>query len=593
MLPTGQFPVLHAITRLASQANTPKKKSQKRFIIADDDDQEAVVDENTPLPPVYHNNIQASIYDVKFYPYTQPDEDPVFAVVAARDVYVYRPSADPKDPVEMLRAFRDPQPDASLNSLVWSQDLQTGDPLICFGGAGAGNIKIVNVVKDEFVRNLTGHGGAINDLAISPLSPNILASASADYSIRIWNLDPTLSKQPCAAILASPDAHKQSVLAIAFHSRGAYLLSGGTDTMINMWAVPEVPGRFAGSDKVDRIYFPLFSSTEVHSDYVDCLRFHGDLIFSHAAFTTMDDKHKNNSILLWKIDGFSSAAPVPDKPPMPELGKSTRSAFGGRFQRLLTFDMPNSSPFYMRFSLFDRPDYHPILVMGNEKSRFSFWDLYALERESDMSAEPSGPRKYKKKRGGYRPRRGPLKRDTSVSTTKDSTPGAGNETDRDDYETANEDNEEDHSDDEAPTITEDTPSMGTKTPSIAPSEGRNTPAANGHEGSATPTITAGRAKPSPKKKARGKSTQQKAKESRFDVGDAFRPLHPHHTITVPKYNFTVRQVAWSNCGKWCVATGEVGIMCVFRRWVEPLSQKVGGVNGVGEGKEVVGEAMQE
>ncbi|KAF4555675.1 WD domain-containing protein 29 [Elsinoe fawcettii] len=588
MLPTGQFPVLHAITRLAAQAKTPKKKPARRFSIPDDEDGHTIpIEDNTPLPAVYHNNIQASIYDVKFYPYDEPDADPVFAVVAARDVYVYRPSADPRDPVQILRAFHDPQPDASLNSLVWSQDVTTGDPLICFGGAGSGNIKIVNVVKDEFVRSLTGHGSAINDLAISPLSPTILASASADYSIRIWNLDPARSSQPCSAILASPDAHKQSVLAIAFHARGKYLLSGGTDTMVNLWAVPEVPSGATGKDKVNRIYFPMFSSTEVHSDYVDCLKFHGDLILSHAAFTTTEEKEKN-SILLWKIDGFSSAAPIPTRPPMAEPGKFTRSAFGGRFQRLLTFDMPNSSPFYMRFSLFDRPDYHPILVMGNEKSRFSFWDLYALEQGSDVSsAEPTRPRKYKKKRGGYRPRRGVLRRDTSVSTTKDSTPGIGNESDGDSFETAAEDNDEDHSDDD------NTPPIADKqTPSVAArSESRDVSVANGREDSATPGIGS-RPKPSSKKRAKGKSTQQKAKESRFDVRDPFRSIHPHHTITVPKYNFTVRQVAWSNCGKWCVATGEVGIMCVFRRWVEPVSRAVGAVAN-GEKVTVDGDKMEE
>ncbi|TKX23550.1 WD domain-containing protein 14 [Elsinoe australis] len=579
MLPTGQFPVLHAVTRLAAQANTPQRKPPRKNVVLDEEDEQDQQDDALPLPAVFHNNIQACIYDVKFYPYAQPEEDPVFAVVAARDVYVYRPTPDPKDPVEMLRVFRDPKADASLNSLVWSQDLKSGDPLICFGGAGSGNIKIVNVVKNEFVRSLTGHGGAINDLAISPLSPNILASASADYSIRIWNLDPALHKQPCAAILASPDAHKQPVLAIAFHPEGKYLLSGGTDTMINLWAVPEVPGQKAGTDKIDKNFFPLFSSTEIHPDYVDCLRFHGDLILSHAASTNLEDKAKANCILLWKIDGFSSAAPVPEKPPIAEPGKWTRSAFGGRFQRLLTFDMPNSSPFYMRFSLFDRPDYHPILVMGNEKSRFSFWDLYALEAGSEVSTtEPSGPRKYKKKRGGYRPRRNLLQRDTSVSTTKESeTPGPGNDSEGDDYETAAEDNDDEPSENESeqtPALDSEYAASAAGRTSAARSESRDvsmTRANDESRASTTPGPSASlraSTKPSPKKKPKGKSTQQKARESRFDISDPFRPIQPHFTLTVPKYNFTVRQVAWSNCGKWCVATGEVGIMCVFRRWVE-------------------------
>lgn len=82
---------------------------------------------------------------------------------------------------------------------------------------------------------------------------------------------------------------------------------------------------------------------------------------------------------------------------MPGPGVFTRSAFGGRFQRLLTFEMPYTSIFYMRFSLFDRPGFHPMLVMGNQKSRFSFWDLQRLEEGLDVIDEnaPKGKKKGK------------------------------------------------------------------------------------------------------------------------------------------------------------------------------------------------------
>lgn len=445
----------------------------------------------------------SQVYDVKFYPYTHPDDQAVFAVVFVRSVYVFRTSTDPKLPAELLAVFQDPRvdeyyhdlktdperpqkrpfsADASLNSLVWSQDIETGDPLLCFGGSSSGDIKVVNVVKKTFVRSLSGHGGPINDLAVSPLSPSILASASNDFSIRLWNLDKTFQKQPCAAILASPDAHKQPVLALGFHASGKYLLSGGLDTMVNLWPVPDVPDRNAGTDKTTCVHFPLFSSTEVHPNYVDCLCFHGDLILSHAA-SYGQNEYRTNAILLWKIDGFSSAAPVPNNPPVAKPGLYTRSAFGGRFQRLLTFDMPNTSPFYMRFSLFAGPNHHPILAMGNERSKFSFWDLQALEdglddeSDNDMSSDSDGVEK--------------------------------------------------------------TPSGHGKTNGI------------GHQ-----------------QKSKAKSQRQKLNESRFDVSDPFRPIAPHYTITVPRYNFAVRQFAWSNCGSWCVAGGQLGIMCIFRRWAE-------------------------
>ena len=59
---------------------------------------------------------------------------------------------------------------------------------------------------------------------------------------------------------------------------------------------------------------------------------------------------------------------------------STRSAWGGRFQRLLQFELPYTNQFYLRFSIFHELGRHPIVVAGNEKSKAFFWDLQRLEK---------------------------------------------------------------------------------------------------------------------------------------------------------------------------------------------------------------------
>ena len=305
--------------------------------------------------------------------------------------------------------------------------------------------------------------------------------------------------------------------------------------MINLWPVPDVPDANAGTDKTTCVHFPVFSSNEVHSNYVDCVCFHGDMILSKAAASGQIES-KSNHILLWKIDGFSSADPIPDDPPMAKPGLYTRSAFGGRFQRLLTFDMPNSATMYMRFSLFAGPHHHPMLAMGSEKSKVSFWDLQALEdgrRPTSSSHDPT--HKLLQSRGGLHQRRGSARRTASFD---------GKEEDFDaSFETAAEDNElSDESD--------GTNETGT-TPSAAgpPTRGGRGGSLRGRGG-----------------RGGGRRSTQKTHESRYDVSDPFRSLAPHHTITVPKYNFTIRQMAWSNCGGWCVAGGQLGIICVFRRW---------------------------
>ncbi|KAI5197452.1 WD40 repeat-like protein [Aureobasidium subglaciale] len=337
------------------------------------------------------DTVLVSIYDIKFYPYSEPDEDPVFAAVAEREIYICKPvcksNTSKTNGLEVLTVLEDPDEDSSLNSVAWSRDNKTGEPLVCVAGSGSNNIKILNVVTGSLVRVLYGHGGtdiseAVNDLVTSPVSPNIIASCSSDYTIRIWNLDRKYRKQPCAAIL-SGEGHRQTILSIDFHDNGRWLLSGGQDTMVCLWCVPEIPDENAGTDRPTAVVFPHFASINMHSDYVDCVRFWGDLVISRAS--TGNNIHvKRGDIMLWKIEGFSSADMNPPEAPMPGYGRPTRSAFGGTFQRLLTFDMMSVEPFYMRFGLLKKHGHRPMLVMGNIKARFSFWDLQRFEERQPI-----------------------------------------------------------------------------------------------------------------------------------------------------------------------------------------------------------------
>ena len=162
------------------------------------------------------------------------------------------------------------------------------------------------------------------------------------------------------------------------------------------WSIPPVPDQNAGKDKPTVVVYPHFASIGMHSDYVDCVRFWGDLVLSKAS-TGNNIKNTRGEIMLWKIDGFHSGDNHPREPPMPGYGRATRSAFGGDFQRLYTFDMTNVEPFYMRFGLFKQSGYRPMLVMGNIKARFSFWDLQRFEERRTTSKKPVPPVDDKKR----------------------------------------------------------------------------------------------------------------------------------------------------------------------------------------------------
>ncbi|KAI9839265.1 MAG: hypothetical protein M1819_003259 [Sarea resinae] len=356
----------------------------------------------------------AAFYAVQFYPYTAPGVDPVFAVVGERQVIICRPSSAKGKAPEVIRWFKDeddirewfknekpedyakrgPDPGSpDLTSCVWSQDLETGDALICVAG-GSPKIKVLNVRTGELKMTLIGHGHEINDLVVSPSSPEIIASASVDHSIRLWTLNPAYQANPCLLICAG-EGHKESVLKIAFHHSGRYLISGGMDYIISLWVLPELSSKQAGSDKKILLHYPHFSTSAIHSSFVDCVEFYGDMIISRSA---QEDK-----IVLWKINGFSSDKPYPnpfDGPTSHDF-EDTRSSFGDGYQRLLQFQASKTDPFYMRFGLLNQPGLHPILAMGNTNSRIYMWDLQRLEVWSKNGGVPwAAPLRRSRKQQG-------------------------------------------------------------------------------------------------------------------------------------------------------------------------------------------------
>lgn len=293
----------------------------------------------------------------------------------------------------LIRAQDEPDaPLASLNSLVWAQDPRTKKPLLCVAGAEHKHIKILDIESGDVVYTISGHGGAVHDLAVSPLSTSLIASASEDTTIRLWMIQPEADAASCVAILAG-EGHKAPVLAIHFHPNGKWLLSGGIDHAICLWAVPPLDklSEKATSEPLV-VYYPHFFTKELHPNYVDSLAFYGNLILSKAA-RDQDQQRVSNEIILWKITGFDAEEPPAERPPVPTPGSQTRSSFAHDeeyrgFHRLLTLDIPDTDRFYHRFGFYHCDDKRPILCMGDQRTRYSFWDLQRLEEGIDPLDRP-------------------------------------------------------------------------------------------------------------------------------------------------------------------------------------------------------------
>ena len=336
------------------------------------------------------------------------------------------------------------------------------------------------------------------------------------------------------------EGHKQPILAVHFHPNGQWMLSGGLDTAVCLWAVPRLEEldktetEINGGNEPKAIYYPHFHSTEVHHNYVDCVQFYGDLIISRAA-KDQNDKNKNNQVLLWKIDGFNPNEAPPTDPPIPAPDVNTRSSFphgasSRGFQRLLSFDIFNTDRFYHRFGLLHSPGMRPILCMGNQESKLFFWDLQRLEE----GWEPGEEKKPRKGKGGRKAKGGVsaenLNRLEDLRRGESAGSGASND--------------------------------GTGS---ATRESRDQAHLNVTPGLLTKYI----AMPS--------STSHSAPPDRkLALSDPFLPLKPHTTIipqtSLPKdvksnqhRHFATSQLAWSPDGTWLVSVGDYGMMCIFHR----------------------------
>ncbi|KAI9718682.1 MAG: hypothetical protein M1828_006617 [Chrysothrix sp. TS-e1954] len=325
-----------------------------------------------------------AFYAVAFYPYSALGEEPAFAIASLDGrSWICRPAVDhsdvddPAKDIDVLNLFRDEEPDERYNALCWSKEHLSGTPLLCLAGE-KGKIKVLDALTGKLQKTFVGHGAPILALATHPVTPRFIASASEDFTVRLWDVDLDDENLACVLMCAG-GAHRAGVIDIAFHSTGRFLLSCGFDHQVNMWALPNLLDGTLERDNVTVIHFPHFSTREVHTHRVDwnSVDFYGDLIVSRAM--------EENCIRIWRIHGFEAltvmSEPSRYSAPAPTPGKSaTRSAFGKGLTILLTLDCPNSDPWFLRFGLFNRPPQRTALAMGNVTSEIFFWDLQDVEQ---------------------------------------------------------------------------------------------------------------------------------------------------------------------------------------------------------------------
>lgn len=252
-----------------------------------------------------------------------------------------------------------------------SNDENALGPQLCCVGGKRGLIKVIDPVKQSLVFTLMGHTDELYDMKRCPVNEWLLLSASNDETIRLWNL-----KYPSLiAIFAGHQGHREAVLSIDWHPFGQYFASSGMDGTIRVWSIEEpnvknaieesfksplLPEETTSNFKTVYHQIPFWVTSKMHTDYVDCISFVGDLILS---------KSTTNTVSLWKPIFCTS-----DDSRLPESNAVTTSSNDSKEQilHLLDYSVPDCGQWYIRFGLDSDCN---LLAVGNCIGDIRVWEI--------------------------------------------------------------------------------------------------------------------------------------------------------------------------------------------------------------------------
>ena len=273
-----------------------------------------------------------------------------FATVAGTWVSVYRVTSTGIDggvKVDLEQAFSDADAEEFLYCVTWAS---TGSnvPVLMVAGK-QGTIKGIMMSSPFELRSiLLGHGDSVYDLRTHPVDDGLVLSASKDESIRLWNVRTSV----CIAVFAGAGGHRGAVLAIDIHPLGNVFASSGMDTTIKIWNLekPDLCSAIDLSDSNPRgpagnhnfrsvsQQDPLYSTNQVHMNYVDSVKWVGDFLLTKAT---------GEAVTLWAPD-------------------STR--YAGAALILRTFHLPLFKIWYAQMDVFAPFD---VFCVGNDDGRVS------------------------------------------------------------------------------------------------------------------------------------------------------------------------------------------------------------------------------
>jgi polycomb protein EED len=247
---------------------------------------------------------------------------------------------------------------------AWSCDSEF-KPLLAAAGQRA-IIRVFDLASGKVSKNFVGHTHAINDLRFHSRDTNLLFSASKDHSVRLWNIKTDI----LIAIFHGEMGHRDEAISLDIDLTGMRLLTSGMDHAIKVWKLDDF--HVESAVKLSYVYnkhavkpfptfrqqFPDFTSRSIHGNYVDCVRWFGDLIVSKACSVEEED---NNDVVIWKAGKFSQT--------WDDIGGSSKDTESQAIARL---KIDKCRCWFMRFALTSQCQ---VLALGNEVGETYVYDL--------------------------------------------------------------------------------------------------------------------------------------------------------------------------------------------------------------------------
>ena len=230
-----------------------------------------------------------------------PRAERFFAAVCGNHVTICELRADGHIDVRQIYADSDEEEQFYTCAWIRSPDPNAPKDSVLLLVAGfRGIIKMIDCKTCTLKGALIGHGNHVNEICVHPIDSNLVISASRDESLRLWNI----KTKVCVAIFAGDQGHRDQVLSVGIHMSGNSLASASMDNCIKIWAldspamIKSIADSYAPPPKTSTVpyktrtvHFPTFSTRKVHTDYVDCVRWVGDLLIS---------KSTDNKLILWR-----------------------------------------------------------------------------------------------------------------------------------------------------------------------------------------------------------------------------------------------------------------------------------------------------